>query len=378
MADNTTFINPLDVYLSKVAGDSPQSLSTAQNQVPVNFYATSKYFNPSDPFAAGRALTNQYKDIYNQETGTDLMDLSRYGGRYAQELSTPGGRARFADDLNLVDLNTGDVGYYKTNDLAPLVGLENLNDPYVIKNYASLFDQGNSYFIPDFVEVDPYQYAYHAGPGENLSKEDQEALFDRMYHGRMLANNAAFGAGAISEGTANPEAVIRDLMRSEERFGKGPDYYNRELLDAAGVLAAFDVGRGDLTFEQGDALSRALEAQKNYDSLKRSVEGHERNIARMQDELANLQVKGGNTATYDAQKESLLGQIASVQNTLDFQRRGLDTYKSSLDPYLQTLSVIEDPTRLSSADIFAALRPPKGAHGGFVKKSPLQLIKKKK
>lgn len=317
-------------------------------------FAGSKFFDSQEPFLAGQALNEQYNDIYAQETGNNLMDLSRYGGRYANELSTPGGRRVFNTDVGFVQNNQG--GFYREGDLDPLAGLEDLQDPVVKKNYATLFDNGNSYFIPDAIEANPYQYNYHLFTADKMSKPQQDASFERMYSGQNLANNAAFKAGALSEGTVNPEALMRETLNASARNGAQPGALAQALRSSSGVLAGMDVGRGNISYEQGAAIDKALQFQGYLDTSANQVRSLEQSIANLQNELANLSVDRGNTDTYNQNKAALEGRIQSEMANLEFQRNALARNQEALNPYLATVRTIKDPNVLSSAEVIRLLR----------------------
>jgi hypothetical protein len=295
-----------------------------------------------------------YNNPYKSETGNALMPLDRYGGRYADELSTEAGRRNFARDVGYVDQNTGQIGFYKPNDLSPLAGLEDLNNPVVRQNYARLFDIGNSYFIPDFVEVDPYQYNYHSPMAEGRSREQQDIDFNRMYHGRNMAMNNAFTQGRMLEGVADPEQVMRELLNVKERR---PEGYDDQLRQSAGLLAAFDVGRGDITYDQGQAIDKATEFQHYLDNMNRTVQQREQSIKNIERDLSGLTADPANMETYNQKKADYEARILGEQANLEFARKAQANYQASLDPYYNTIRGLgSDTSKLSSSDAINRLR----------------------
>lgn len=328
-------------------------------------YSTSRLFNKADPFATGNALDQQY-------AGTSLPEMGRYGGRYANELATQGGRDVFNRDVGNVAANTGATGIYKPTDLNELAGAE-MSNPNTRNIYADLYTGGNSYFIPDYLEADPYQYNYHLNQtAQGRPREQQDKDFNRMYGGQQLANNAAFSQGFAygDSGTGNQEALMRDLLNKKEdpsfgaqsaindgaggnREARLNDMYSRY----AGELAGFDVGRGDLTVDQGHALTTAAQLQKNFDNINYSMNQRAQELKNLQDKLANLRVNDGNTSTYDQMKADYESRIAQTQGGLEFDRKAQATAQKNLDPYLKTVSEIQNRDKLSSSEVLNRLFP---------------------
>jgi len=319
-------------------------------------YSRSRFFNPVDPFAAGRALEAQYPK-------SPVPNMSIYGGRYADELSTPAGTAILANDVNNVAANTGADKIYKPHDLDLLYGGD-MNDPTYQQNYARLYWNGNSYFVPDTLEVDPHMMAYQLAGGK--TKEEQEALFNRLSGGQGLMNRA-LGTSPFSHiyadnGTPDQEGFLREFLQKKEKAnygmpnplnqGQGRDAAMKELYhDYGGELAAFDVGRGDLTYDQGWALQLALEQQKTIDSFNANKELQKNALKRYQDQLAGLTVSNGNTQSYDQNKQWLQGMVDNYTRDLGITEKNLGKFQSNIDPYLQTVSGIQNRDKLSSADV---------------------------
>ena len=338
---------------------------------------SSRFFDRTNPFGAGMGLNAMY-------SGFGLPDMSRYGGRYANELSTQGGRDIFNRDVGYVSANMGDFGIYKPTDLNELAGAE-MSNPNTKNIYADLYSGGNSYFIPDYLEADPYQYNYHLDQtAGGKTRDQQNAGFNRMYGGQQLANNAAFSQGFAygDTGTANQEGLMRDLLNKKEDLSFGAQSAindgaggNREarLNDMyskyAGELAGFDVGRGDLTYDQGHALTKAAELQKNFDNINYSMNQRAQELKNLQDKLVNLRVSNGNTGTYDQMKADYESRIAQTQGGLEFDRKAQATAQKNLDPYLKTVSEIQNRDKLSSSEVLGRLFPEKVgfAKGGRVK-----------
>lgn len=339
--------------LDKAMPEISRGLASLKNaQKP---YATSKYFDPNDPFKAGQNLNKIYGD-------NALLDHRRYGGRYANELSTEGGRQRLGTDIGYAAQNTGQTGVYRNEDFNSLIGFENLNDPNVIKSYASYFPQGNSYFVPDKIEADPYQYAYHGFTADSMSKPDQDAAFNAMHGGSNLARNAAAASGDVLESGVNPEATIRRLLNAKSNPRHfTPDVnreaaYNQLLGQSAGLLAGMDVGRGNISTEQGNALAKASEWKRYLDSSNTQVTNTQNAIQNLQNQLANLRVDDlGNTETYNQKKAAYEGQIQSNQNILNSALQAQRKTQETLNPYLNTVRTITDPTALSSAEVIGLL-----------------------
>lgn len=318
--------------------------------------------------------------------GSEVPQMDRYGGRYAKELSTQGGRDVFNRDVNNVAANTGATGIYKPTDLNELAGAE-MSNPNTKNIYADLYGGGNSYFVPDYLEADPYQYNYHlAQTAQGRPRDQQNADFNRMYGGQQLANNAAFAQGFTNsnKGTANQEALMRDLLNKKEdpsfgaqsaindgaggnREAKLNDMYSKY----AGELAGFDVGRGDITYDQGHALTKAAELQRDLDNMTNTVNQRAQGLKNVQNKLAGLKVdEYGNTGTYEQLKAAYESQIEQERANLEFARKAQAGYQSRLDPYSQTVSGIQDRDKLSSSEVLKRLASDnsanKKANGGIV------------
>jgi len=353
--------------------------TTMQNtaSAPID-YSHSRFFNPADPFAAGRALTAQYPN-------SPIPNMALYGGRYADELSTPGGTDVLTRDVNNLAANTGLDKIYKPHDLDLLYG-GNMNDPVYQKNYARMYWNGNSYFVPDTLEVDPSEFSRGVG-ARGSTREEQNAMQERLSAAQNLANNAAFRYGSVysDNGTANLEATLRDFLQKKENpnygmpnplnQGQGRDAAMKGLYhDYGSLITAFDVGRGDLNREQGTAIDKALEYQQYLDNQNTVVTNQAQAIKNLQNRLAGLTLSNGNTQSYDQERAALQGQIENEQKNLDFATKAQGAYKSTLDPYLQTIAGIQDRDKLSSADVLkywfpqqavtGAVTPTKMAKGG--------------
>ena len=290
-----------------------------------------------DPFAAGRALNEKYGTTFQQDTGIGLPDLRPFGDRYAAELASIGGRRNFGRDIGYAQAELRPQGIYKAGDFDMLPGLS-FDDPWTKANYWNLFQQGNSYFIPDKIEADAHLYALHSPMAQRQTKEQQDKLFNEMYYGGRLANTAQ-GVQNPLTGAFGPEAVTRGLLNYRAankpvELHMGSPYYN-----ARGVLAGMDVGRGALTPEQGDALNRAVEFKYYRDNQAQALDA----------------------ATNAGHNEADLAKM----------REGLQSYQRAFDDYMAKVNTI-DPTLadLSSIDIIRRLRgeePPKAARGGVMK-----------
>jgi hypothetical protein len=163
----------------------------------------------------------------------------------------------------------------------------------------------------------------------------------------------SFGAqSAINDGAGgNREARLNDM-------------YSKY----AGELAGFDVGRGDLTYDQGHALTKAAELQRDLGNMTTTVNQRTQGLKNLQDKLAGLRVdEYGNTGTYDQMKAAYEGQIAQEQANLEFARKAQAGYQSRLDPYAQTVSGIQNRDKLSSAEVINRLPTQGYASGGRVK-----------
>lgn len=327
-------------------------------------YAKSRFFNPVDPFAAGKNIKDLYGDLYQSEIGSELMDMRPYGGRYADELSSEAGRLGFARDVDYAARNTGDTGFYRPADFERLPGMTNLSDPTLQKNWSTLFDIGNSYWVPDYAEVNPYQYNYHSPTVEGRTREQQDADFNRMYAARNMIMNNAFAQGKMLEGVADPEQVMRELLNAKENTGAYTSDIDRnaayadQLRSSAGALSALDVGRGTLSYEQGSAINKAAEFQKYLDDMTRAVQQREQSIRNIEKDLAGLVADPANMDTYNQRKAAYEGQLGSERANLEFARKAQAGYQSALDPYLATIQTIQDPTNLSSADVIGNIRLP--------------------
>lgn len=336
-------------YSQPTAATSSGLASLVPNQ-----FARSIYFDPNNPFSAGQNLNTTYGEQYRTDTGNVMPDMQRYGGRYANELSTAGGRLRLGNDIGYAAQNTGQTGFYRPQDFNPLTGFENLNDPNVIKNYASYFPQGNSYFIPDKVEADPYQFAYHGFTADSMSKPDQDAAFNAMYGGRTLVNNAGFNSGGsenlmreLLNAKSNPRHFTPDINRDLA--------YNNVLTKSAGLLAGMDVGRGNITTEQGQAIDKAAEWTRNLAQDAAAITNIQNELNARQRDLANLTVRDGNTETYNQLKASYETQIPELQNRLARAIANQQRTQETLNPHLATTRTITDPTALSSAEVIKLL-----------------------
>lgn len=270
---NSDYVSPIAAALAR----RPQGLSNRVEPIRQQ-YAASEQFDPSSPFAAGQALNDQYGALFQQDAGIGLPDMRQFGGRYAAELSSEVGRKGLGRNISQAQAELANNGLYKAGDFDMLAGLD-FNDPWTINNYANLFKGGNSYFIPDKVEADPYIYALHSPMAQNMSKDEQSKLFDQMYGGQTQVNRAQ-GVQGWGRGDFGPEAVMRGLLDYKNSANSpGPKAnYSNPYYDARDVLTGMDVGRGALTDNQAWNLSRAIE-YKNYLKNKPDDPGYQQAFA---------------------------------------------------------------------------------------------------
>lgn len=262
---NSGYVSPIAAALARVpSGMSNQVEPIKQKALALNpQYAASEQFDPVNPFGAGQALNDAYKNLFQQDAGIDLPDMRQFGGRYAAELASETGRKGLGRNIGQAQAELANNGLYKAGDMDMLAGL-NFNDPWTQANYANLFKSGNSYFIPDKVEADPYIYALHSPMAQTQTKEQQDQLFNQMYGGQTMVNKAQ-GVQGWGRGDFGPEAVMRGLLdyKSVEGSTAPRASYSNPYTDARDVLTGMDVGRGALTQDQAWNLSRAIE-YKNY------------------------------------------------------------------------------------------------------------------
>jgi len=319
-------------------------------------YSHSRFFDPKNPFGIGKALEVKYPK-------SPISNMALYGGRYASELEDPERAKLLTQDVGNVAANTGVNSIYKPHDL-DLLYQGDMSNPDYQKNYASVYSNGNSYFVPDFLEVDPSAYYYATERGK--SKEDASAEYERLGNAQRLANRAVtsspYSKIYADNGTADQESFLREFLQKKEdpnygmpnplNQGQGRDAAMKGLYnDYGGELAAFDVGRGDLTNDQGQALQMALEQQKSIDSFNANKILQQNALKRYQDQLAGLTVQNGNTQSYDQNKQWLQGMVDNYTRDLGITDKNLGKFQSNIDPYLQTISGIQNRDKLSSADV---------------------------
>lgn len=299
-------------------------------------------------FAGGQALNQQYRDLVKRELGFDLPDLSPYTGQYLSqymaELATPQSRAGLINAMRSAQAQEAAGGYYQPGDLAPVITGPGANanpSDWWNKNYNAVFGNGNSYFLPDTSEVTFI-------PREVLGAFRKTGETDEQVHNRLYYGNRFLGSGR-SDTSQTPEYSMRKLMNPTE----ADNPYNL-LRENAGNLVSFDVGRGDLTYDQGYATSRLLEAKGLYDTWNRTLDQYKGDAAALQRELADFKAPTGwaaseaNLAQLKADKQASLerlnAQIASGNPFADFYNQQMTAAKTI------------DPAKYSSLSSGAVLR----------------------
>lgn len=315
MLDPTTGASEVRVPAQPVIGALRGLSTTAPATTPAQQSAVTEY----DPFAAGAALNDKYRDLFQQDAGINLPDMRQFGDRYGWELATQGGRRNLGRDIGYAqgELNSG--GIYKAGDFDMLPGLD-FNDPWTKANYWNLFKDGNSYFVPDKIEADAHLYTYGAPFNQGMSKEAQGKLFDEMYYGNRLMNTRGVESGL------DPEQRMRTLLNSKQAGQTVGTSIGNPYYDARGVLTGMDIGRGGLTYDQAEGIARALE-----------FKGYRDNQAQALDAATN--------AGYHSEAD------------LAKMREGLQSYQRAFDDYMAKVNTI-DPnlTDLSSIELIRALR----------------------
>lgn len=288
-----------------------------------------------DTFAGGRALNERYKDLVKRELGFDLPDLSPYTGpyltQYTAELATPQSRAGLINAMRSAQAQEAAGGYYQPGDLAPVISGAGANanpSDWWNNNYNAVFGKGNSYFLPDASEVTFI-------PREVLGAFRKPGETDEQVHNRLYYGNRFLGSG-MSDASQTPEYSMRKLMNPTQ----ADNPYNL-LRENAGNLVSFDVGRGDLTYDQGYATSRLLEAKDQYDQWNRTLNQYRADAASLQNELADFKAPTGwaggdaNLAQLKADKQASLdrlnAQIAAGNPFEDFYNKQLASVKT-IDP----------------------------------------------
>jgi hypothetical protein len=319
MLDPATGASEVSVPAQPVIGALRRAPTGLLNTAPATTPAQQSGVTEYDPFAAGAALNDRYKTLFEQDAGIGLPDMRPFGDRYAAELASEGGRRGLGRDIGYAqgELNSG--GIYKAGDFDMLPGLD-FNDPWTKANYWNLFKDGNSYFVPDKIEADAHLYTYGAPFNQGMSKEAQGKLFDEMYYGNRLMNTRGVESGL------DPEQRMRTLLNSKQAGQTVGTSIGNPYYDARGVLTGMDIGRGGLTYDQAEGIARALE-----------FKGYRDNQAQALDAATN--------AGYHSEAD------------LAKMREGLQSYQRAFDDYMAKVKTI-DPnlTDLSSIELIRALR----------------------
>ena len=322
-------------------------------------------------FTQGQALNDAYGSTLEglfalnpNLLGVPVPDMRQFGNRYADLLASESGRNKFVTQVGWANKEMRDdkSGIYKPGDLDMLKGLS-FDDPYTQANYDSLYARGNSYFLPDALEVNPWEYAYGYLSKDRPALENED-IYNRFSGGQRLA-----GTWSGKLGVDEADQQIQNLL-SYRNNGKdyaphqpfahtndGFSVANNPYYQARGVLAGMDVARGDLTTDQGDALTRATEFQSYSNSSNQEVGIYESLLKDAQNKLANLKVdQYGNTDTYEQTKQSLTNQVAQYQTDLDARRKAAGMYGTTLGGYMNTVNTIDPTKKLSSGGLLNALR----------------------
>jgi hypothetical protein len=359
MLDPTTGASEVSVPAQPVIGALRRAPSGLLNTVPATTKPTSpqQFFSAQqpasssgatmlDPFAAGAALNDKYRDLFQQDTGIDLPDMRQFGDRYEWELATPGGRRNLGRDIGYARAEVRPEGIYKAGDFGMLPGLD-FDDPWTKANWGNLFKEGNSYFIPDKIEADAHLYTYSAPFNRNLSKEAQSKLFDEMYYGNRLMTTRGVESGL------DPEQRMRTLLNARQVGQTVGTSIGNPYYDARGVLTGMDIGRGGLTYEQGEAIARALEFKGYRDNQLQGMNAAEQSYNNTISELmarAAAETDPAMKAQYEKDAQGTAANLAKM-------REGLQSYQNAFDSYMAKVNTI-DPnlTDLSSIELIRALR----------------------